>query len=116
MRNYSIVLSVIGLSFIVFGAVMSFWITDPILAKSTILLHGVLTTVAILLVAKTIPSDAEKADEKNNRYNEYEAVWRKFEDLDDKIRVEITDLNRYVDAECTNLHRRIDDCEVSKKR
>jgi len=116
MRNYSIVLSVIGLSFILFGAVMSFWISDPMLAKSIILLHGLLTTVAIILVAKTLPSEADKINCKNRQEEEFNSLWSRFDRTDDRISDDIDNVTRYLEKEIEMLHRRVDECENSRKK
>jgi hypothetical protein len=108
MRNFSIVLSILGFAFLVFGTVMSFWIADPVLAKATTFVYGILITVSLFLVANSLPSAECKMKCRAEKLAFEDSVWRRFEDTERSFYEEYDRLNRRIENESIDLSRDID--------
>jgi hypothetical protein len=108
MRNFSIVLSILAFAFLVFGAVMSFWITDPVLAKATTFIYGILITVSLFLVANSLPSSECKMKCRIDRDTFERDVWNRIDDLNRDNFTDLDHINRRIDDEVTSLERQLD--------
>lgn len=108
MRNFSIVLSILGFAFLLFGTVMSFWIADPALAKATTFIYGILITVSLFLVANSLPSTEDKLKCKYSRDEHENTVWRRIEDMERNFYDESERTNRRIDEVNTDLFRELD--------
>lgn len=108
MRNFSIVLSILGFAFLLFGTVMSFWIADPALAKATTFIYGILITVSLFLVANSLPSAEDKLRCENSRDEHESSIWRRIEDVERNFYDEIERTNRRLDDASTDVFRELD--------
>ena len=109
MRNSSIILSIIGLSVLVFGVIASQWVKNQQVVDIATLfgvnLLGVLST----------PSEAQTLDKEHSYNEDYRVVWDRLKEIRNECEDTSANTNRWYDTQLDDIYRRIDELETKRK-
>jgi len=116
MRNLGLLFSILSFSLLVFGTVLSFWVQDPLLAKSTLLVYGILLTLSCFVIAHSLPTPEQKAQCKHNRETEVNMLYQA---IDNNAKIANDDVDhrlRFINEDFADIYNRLDALESKNKK
>jgi len=115
MRNSSIVLSIIGLSVLVFGVIASQWIKNQQVVDIATLFGVGLIGVSNLIGILSTPSEAQTLDKEHSYNEDYRAVWDRLKEIRNECEDTSANTNSWYDTQLEDIYRRIDELETKRK-
>ena len=116
MRNSSIVLSVIGLSILVFGLITAQLVENQQVASIALLVSVAVVGVSTLVCGFSLDSDLQKQKNRIDITNELESIWKRFDSVDREIFDENERTHRWVSQEFNAINRQLDECSVKNRK
>ena len=116
MRNSSIVLSVIGLSILVFGLITAQLVENQQVASIALLVSVAVGGVSTLVCGFSLDSDLQKQKNRMDITNELESIWKRFDSVDREIFDENERTHRWVSQEFNAINRQLDECSVKNRK
>lgn len=115
MRNSSIILSIIGLSVLVFGVIASQWVKNQQVVDIATLFGVGLIGVSSLLGVLSTPSEAQTLDKEHSYNEDYRNVWDRIREVKNECEDISANTNRWYDVQLDDVHRRLEDLESKRK-
>jgi hypothetical protein len=115
MRNSSIILSIIGLSVLVFGVIASQWVKNQQVVDIATLFGVGLIGVSSLLGVLSTPSEAQTLDKEHTYNEDYRVVWDRLKEIKNECEDTSANTNRWYDTQLDDIYRRIDELETKRK-
>lgn len=116
MRNSSIVLSVIGLSILVFGLITAQLVENQQVASIALLVSVAVIGISTLVCGFSLDSDVQKQKNRRDITNELESLWKRFDSFDREIFDENDRTHRWVSQELDAIHRQLDECSIKNRK
>lgn len=115
MRNSSIVLSLIGLSILVFGLIASFVVKNQQVASIAVLASVAIFGISGLLTSFASPSPTKILQDEYNDEQQISSIWQRIHDLKDECNKSSDENSRWYQNELDALYTRLDDLESKRK-